>query len=735
MSATGQLSIPGAETTAMPVRARSANGQFAKAASSAGRVIERQGYGQGVYTGTLGSYIPRVQDPQLYEDLREAIPMLDSALGALDTLDGFVEVESDSDEILRAWKEWSEGISVGDAGQGFQAAVDAMRGEKYEQGVGLMEFVVDPTARDVVRLNVADSKRIWFEASTPGAMDIYYQQTLRTRRNLGAPHEQMRKIIQPAWSPTQYIGFSKTDAVLLDRDSIAILRNRPENNSPWGVSALRSVPFIAKVMATILNSVLSVRERFGDPAYFLKYKAGKRRSEKELKEINASLAADIASVVAAKRRGRSADIVQSVGKDDDIEITVLGADNEVIDVRTDGDFIVGQIASAIPIPLCLIGVPTANNETAAISHALFAAKKRFAADRPILKRPIEAMLRMRGVKAPVGSWDLVQRQPDYEDVLKKAQANFMDAQRSAIYNASLPEDRFIEVSTPAVSGATTPPPAKRQKGAKAPRPAAPDVDGIASRFGAALSAGWDELLGEIAAYVVGGTPKGAKAPRPLDDETISYLIALGEKWAKKMVEMSQDQPPPASVAAEGAVTAGAVMASAHTGFAAPIMGEALKTTLIDAGLTVLQETLATASGDIIRQFIGPALPRFVETGANPQDLARVLHDEVSEVSSARWHKIARTEVAGFVETGKREEWQAEGVTHLTSVISNPACPSCGPTAGVHPVASAPKYPWDTHPNCVCTTRPATRSERQAAGSVDPPLIPNPNRDLLPEDLR
>lgn len=51
-----------------------------------------------------------------------------------------------------------------------------------------------------------------------------------------------------------------------------------ENSDPHGVSIMRSLEFVAKVLVTMQNSIGNVWERFGDPIYHVKYKTTKRIS-------------------------------------------------------------------------------------------------------------------------------------------------------------------------------------------------------------------------------------------------------------------------------------------------------------------------------------------------------------------------------------------------------------------------------------------------------------------------
>lgn len=128
----------------------------------------------GPWSDALGAFEARKVNPHIYEALREALPILDGAIGALVTLDGILRVEGDNDALVAEIEDWISNVPVNDAEKGLQAMYESQGNERYEQGLGIAEWVTDRKATDIVGLRVADSKGIHFRRDASG-LQVFYR--------------------------------------------------------------------------------------------------------------------------------------------------------------------------------------------------------------------------------------------------------------------------------------------------------------------------------------------------------------------------------------------------------------------------------------------------------------------------------------------------------------------------------------------------------------------------------
>lgn len=724
-------------------RERDSGGRFAAKSASATPAVEsgaipsglasyRQGAGQGAYSTHFRQALPRLADPEFYEVMREAIPILNTAIIRLIELDGSIQVEAETDKLEREAKEWMAEVQVNDFLQGYDQALALWRGESYEQGFGVMELVPNQKRNDIVRINVPDSKRIWFTSKPSEGLSIWYQENLRTRRQTGATIAQTRRILQPSWGGNPYIAFSEKSAIKLPWESVVVGLNNPENNDPHGVSVLRSVPLVAKILLTIEVAVLNNFERFGDPSYVATQKGNFGTTAEK---INAQLAADLKTLVDIKRQGGSADLTRVIGKDDDFSIQILGADNQVLTVDGPSELMTDQIVVGVQLSRPILGLQSSSPSDTTKSIILAGSRTRFAHRKGQVLSPIVAALRCRGHAFRLGDVNVTQVLPDFEDILKSAQTRFMDAQRIRNSGVITPEDRRYEIralaNDPAPAPAPTPKPAKdilstRIKSAK--------MAPVEERAIAAIDAAWLEARRKFAT-ILGlptegeGKSAGAKAWQTdiNDPATLAQLKAVMEEYYKHITAKGGYYD--ASI--ETAIDLGA----AEAAIAAPLLVGPARDRLAEAIRSAAFDRVKNKTFLFFEDEIKAALAKAATEGQNGQEVARWLW-QFFDGKRSDWARLARTELSMAMTDGKFGEWEVSGIKAVTSIISNPSCDICGPKAGTFPLAPAPRFPRDTHPNCTCTTRPATDSEIEMAGytfldDVGAPAIPDPEKDAFP----
>ncbi len=138
----------------------------------------------------------------------------------------------------------------------------------------------------------------------------------------------------------------------------------------------------------------------GDPPLNVVYKTKNRSlKEAELNTRKTTIANNIAAVMRAKRSGNSAEFVNAIGADDDITITVIGAQDQMIDMDVPARHMVDQVTAKFGLPGWMLGVPSSSvqgQSEAQCNIVLQESQTRWASTAPALTRIIETLLRLRG---------------------------------------------------------------------------------------------------------------------------------------------------------------------------------------------------------------------------------------------------------------------------------------------------------------------------------------------------
>lgn len=118
----------------------------------------------------------------------------------------------------------------------------------------------------------------------------------------------------------------------------------------------------------------------------------------------------------------------------------------------------------------------------------------------------------------------------------------------------------------------------------------------------------------------------------------------------------------------------------------------------------------------IRDEVHSILTSATAAGLSPLDTGRQLAGLYSDYNRVQFDRLARTESAFAAEEASRLQMADLGVTHVTWLISAGACPICQSFVGlVIPIEDVDRQPpGASHPNCLCSTVPATADDAAAA---------------------
>lgn len=413
---------------------------LARKSSVASNSVVRNASSLGPWSGLQNWYIPRQVNPALYEAMREAIAPIDGAINRMVTMDGIIRVEGDDDALVAEIDDWVRNVPVNDLQRGLQTFKDALGQEMYEQGCAIGEYITDAKARDIVGLRVADSKGILFRR-TADDFECWYQRPVpATVRGDGTDRVEQMLRSSHASMTTAQVGQSGYVRVPLDRIIYQSFANEADN--PYGVSLLRSMEFCAQILLVIQNATEQVWRRFGDPPLSLTYKTKNRKlTQSDLAARQVKLSNDLANAMNAKRQGNTADFVQAIGADDELVISVIGAQDKIIEIETPARHVLEQIVAKTGLPSWMLGFHWSTAERLAESQGnivIQESRTRWARSEPAYTGMVANLLRMRGRTWKRGAWKLTQELPNLSDVLKMAQAEFLKAQTVLMLSGQQP---------------------------------------------------------------------------------------------------------------------------------------------------------------------------------------------------------------------------------------------------------------------------------------------------------
>ncbi len=671
----------------------------------------------GAWAGPIGGFIPHQVNPFLYEALREAVGLLDGSIRTLVTLDGIVTVEGDNDRLVGEIEDFIESVPVNDADKGLNAFYVLQGNETYEQGCSIGEWVPTRDGRDLAGLHVADSKGLAFRRGERG-LECWYRPAAPRARPVDSGSQTVEMLLRNRGSASALSWLSANEYTQLDAARLVYVANDHEADNPYGTSKLRSLEFVGQLLVKIENATARVWERYGDPPFHVKYstKNPASKSEAWLTAKRNELQVALADALRSKSVGNSADLVTALGILDELSVDILGAQGLALEIDKPAAHVKDEIFAKMGTPGWLLGLDVggAGPTERQSEMVLQASRTRFALRRPYLTGLVATMLRMRGRTWKRGDWQLKQDLPNLQDMMKIAQANFLNAQ------AAMVSQRENGDNTPAPRGIDNnlrSPRARRTHkhgGGKSgdsgepwaePDPRLPRIERV--NITRQLARWW--ALGRAAAAALGfnaedrtftpGPDMGDIFTPP--EASIASLLALGERFTE---ENSGDDAPVLRAAWEawvrGWINGAGDVDGDPDGYVD--IEDAVRRQLIDRGGELVRDAVGRAYVDRVVN----ALASGQYDGMNPVNVAADLARRF-EAGEYDWERLVASEMAIAQSRGKLDVYRAEGVAlYDWTTAGSGVCPICTGHAdrGPYPVdgANSPIPVVDSHPGCRCS---------------------------------
>ena len=105
----------------------------------------------------LDSYVPKNAEYELYRIMREAVPVIDTAINRLTRLIGEFDIDSTDEQGKALIEEFLKDVKVGSFEKGIYAFINNYFDQLLENGSSVGEIVLDKFKEDIYALQVVES--------------------------------------------------------------------------------------------------------------------------------------------------------------------------------------------------------------------------------------------------------------------------------------------------------------------------------------------------------------------------------------------------------------------------------------------------------------------------------------------------------------------------------------------------------------------------------------------------
>ncbi len=345
----------------------------------------------------LEEYVPLARgDLRLYEAIREAVPLVDAAITKIVRLTGGFKVSCPNREAGQGLERFLREVRVGASNRGLETFMDIYLDNLLTYGNAVGEIVLTKDKRQIAGLYNADLSDLEIRrGKTPLDAQVC------VRRGGEA---------KPVKFP-QHVMFTALN---------------PAPGQVTGDSILKGLPFVTSVLLKIFEATGKNFDRVGNVRFAVTYKPNGDLDRAYAKERAAQIAKEWSEGISAK--GQVRDFV-SVG---DVDIKVIGADNQVLDVEVPVRQMLEQIVAKLSIPPFLLGLNWSTTERMSTQQADILTSELEYYRRlltPMLLNVCRTWLRLNGYSCePQIQWETI----NLQDEVEEARARLYSAQAAQL---------------------------------------------------------------------------------------------------------------------------------------------------------------------------------------------------------------------------------------------------------------------------------------------------------------
>lgn len=343
---------------------------------------------------TLYDYSPLTRtEIELYSSLREAVPIIDAAIEKTVRLIGNFEVRAEDANATASLNDFLSSVYCSGGAYGIYPFITTYLNELLTFGQAVGEIVLSGDNSTVSALYNASLKDVTIKANgSPLNLKVVLNDS-----SLAEP------VCQNLIIPT-----------LLN----------PEPGTVRGTSIMRGLPYVSGILLKIFNSVGTNWERVGNVRFAVTY-----RPDSSSPTVTKKQAQQIADEWSAAMRSSEVCDFVSVG---DVNVKVIGADNQILDCDVPVKHLLEQILSKLGIPPFMLGISWSTSErmSSQQSDILTSELEHYRALlTPVIVKICKTFLRLNGFNDKVKvRWDLI----NLQDEVELSQARLNNAQAAQI---------------------------------------------------------------------------------------------------------------------------------------------------------------------------------------------------------------------------------------------------------------------------------------------------------------
>ena len=333
---------------------------------------------------------------EVYRQMRNAVPILDAAIGKLVRLSSGFTVRCWNAKAEKGLQKFLREVNTGRGQVGADSFLTAFLQSMLVYGRAVGEMVV--SGDEITALLWGDVTKLYVQEGET-ALDFAFGQ----------------------WQDGEVKIFPRQNLILFAAWN-------PDEENPYGTSVFRSMPFLVDVLLKIYSTIGSNWERAGNVRYSVVYKP-KDGALVDAKEQSEQIASQWSQAMQEAKHGVVRDFV-AVG---DVEIKVIGADGQILDAEVPVRQILEQLVAKTGLPPFLLGLNWASTErmsaqqTDLLTSELWAIRR---AVEPVLLRVCRLWMQLHGFSDEVQIvWDEISLQ----DIVEQAHAQLYTAQADKIY--------------------------------------------------------------------------------------------------------------------------------------------------------------------------------------------------------------------------------------------------------------------------------------------------------------
>ncbi|MBQ1432429.1 MAG: serine/threonine protein phosphatase [Ruminococcus sp.] len=265
----------------------------------------------------------------IYDGLRACVPVIDACFGKIIRLTGDFKVYANDEEYQQELDDFCREVTVGISGKSLNTFADMYLDSLLTYGRAVGRVIKDKETMTVRGVVVGDSSMFRVKQGK-GELDKEFCFTGRG-----------------------------SEIEVPEPESLLYTTLNPSPRHPDGVSILRGLPAMSQILMRIYQCIGQNFDRVGNVRYAVTYKPAEDGSDKRFaKERAQEIAEAWSDGMQSARNGIVKDFI-TVG---DVDIRVIGAENQLIDTQVPVRQLLEQLIAKLSVPPFLLGLNWSTTE-------------------------------------------------------------------------------------------------------------------------------------------------------------------------------------------------------------------------------------------------------------------------------------------------------------------------------------------------------------------------------------